>query len=457
MITPPWVLDSFALRQIAELPEDQREHGWATFRHYYYNSYKVPCLATLAWWRGNISEHPLITEKHSQVVTCGKGYFRWLTFHLPLRLEAIILIAMLTANTISLVAFYSLYVGHNTYFTGSDAVSRRSQILRHLANRCAMLGIAQLPMLILLSSKRTPVAILSQLSMNNMMLFHRWIARTCYCHFILHTLGNALIFHFSVGFMESMKLVPVQLGTVAMVLLSGLVFLSLRTLRKKHYEVFVFMHISMALLMILFAYLHIKFLHQGRLRLQIFVIELTAAFWAFDRAVRLIGRVVMSLSWRYADGAGATRKAELTSYGDGAYIRMRIQVPATRLNLPEWRPSSSLSSSIDFGQDVEQHRDGRCNLLRKSSSLGTAKIGAGDDIRITIPKLQWVGEHPFSVFAVGRCKSGSPGMGYVDLVIQRQAGLTQKLSKLAEQLATPTVFGSRGPSEEFLRNPRRAS
>lgn len=171
---------------------------------------------------------------------------------------------MVALNIVPLVSFYSLYVGHNTYFTGPDAVSRRSQILRHLANRCAMLGIGQLPMLILLASKRTPVAILSQLSMNTMMLFHRWIARTCYVHIVIHTLGNALIFHYSIGFVESLKSLPVQLGIVAIVMLSGLVFLSLRTLRKKHYEVFVFLHISMALLMIVFTYLHIKYLHQGR-------------------------------------------------------------------------------------------------------------------------------------------------------------------------------------------------
>ncbi|SPO22892.1 related to FRE6 - Ferric reductase [Ustilago trichophora] len=485
MITPPWVLDSIALQHIAELPEDQKEYGWATFRHYYYNSYKVPCVATFliwglflslilvsglstfiehffprlhhglsrkaAWWRGNISEHPLVSQKHSQVVTCGKGCFAWLTFHLPLRLEAIILVAMVALNIVPLVSFYSLYVGHNTYFTGTDAISRRSQILRHLANRCAMLGIGQLPMLILLASKRTPVAILSQLPMNTMMLFHRWIARTCYVHIVIHTLGNALIFHYSIGFVESLKILPVQLGIVAIVMLSGLVFLSLRTLRKRHYEVFVFLHISMALLMIVFTYLHIKYLHQGRLALQIFVIELTAIFWAFDRTVRLLGRIAMSLSWRYADGAGAMRKAELTSYGNGAYTRMRIQVPVSRLRLPNDASSSSLASYIDFEDETKQRLGSISRSLGDSSLLGFAKIGAGDDVRITIPRLQWVGEHPFSVFAVGRCKTGNPDMGYIDLVIQRQAGLTQKLSKLADKLSKPTVVSDRGPSDAYLQ------
>lgn len=181
------------------------------------------------------------------------------------------------------------------------------------------------------------------------------------------------------------------------------------------------------------------------------VSELTAAFWALDRAFRIFGRMVMSLSWRYADGTGATRKAELTSYGNGAYIRMRTQIPASRLHLPTSPASSSLASSFDLDDDGNSRLSGLASLLRSSTVLNPAKIGAGDDIRITIPKLQWVGEHPFSVFAVGRCKLGIPGMGYVDLVIQRQGGITHKLSKLAEQLSTPAVFVGRSPSDASLQ------
>ncbi|EST10226.1 FAD-binding 8 [Kalmanozyma brasiliensis GHG001] len=473
MITPPWKLDDFAWEHIARLPDDEKEYGLATFQHYYYNSYKVPCVATFliwacfltlglasglsafiqhffphqhhvitrraGWWRVNVSEHPLVSEKHSQAVACGKGSFAWLTVHLPLRLEAALLVVMLALNVVPLCTFYSLYVGHNTYFVGTDSVSRRSQVLRHVANRCATLGIGQLPMLILLASKRTPVALLSQLSMSAMMLFHRWIARMCYLHIIIHILCNALIFHFSIGFAESLKQPPVQVGTVATVMLFGLVFLSLRTLRKNHYEVFVFLHISMALTMLVCIYLHIKLLHQGRLGLQMFVIELTAGFWAFDRAIRLVGRVVMSISWRYADGAGTTRKAELTSYGDGAYIRVRIQVPLSRLRLPPSATTSLTGSWIDLEDESKGRGGRRVNSPSNASLLDFARIGAGDDIRISVPRLQWVGDHPFSVFAVGRCKNGRRGMGFVDLIVQRQSGLTQKLSDLAEELGTPAA------------------
>lgn len=155
----------------------------------------------------------------------------------------------------------------------------------------------------------------------------------------------------------------------------------------------------------------------------------------------------MSLSWRYADGAGATRKAELTSYGGGAYTRVRIQVPTSRLRLPP-APSPASSSSYFDLESGDKHRCAK--FLRSHSVLGAARIGAGDDIRITIPKLQWVGDHPFSVFAVGRCKSGSPDLGYVDLVVQRQTGVTRKLSELAQQFSLTAINDERRPSGGHL-------
>lgn len=159
----------------------------------------------------------------------------------------------------------------------------------------------------------------------------------------------------------------------------------------------------------------------------------------------------MSLSWRYADGSGATRKAQLTSYADGAYTRVRIQVPASRLRLAPSASSSLVSSYMNLEDATKQCSTSSSRSFCNGPMLAGARIGAGDDVRITIPRLQWVGDHPFSVFAVGRCKTGNPDMGYVDLVIQRQAGLTQKLSQLAQELSTYTTDESRRPSNMYLQ------
>lgn len=163
----------------------------------------------------------------------------------------------------------------------------------------------------------------------------------------------------------------------------------------------------------------------------------------------------MSLSWRYADGSGATRKAELTSYGDGAYTRVRIQVPASRLRLSPVATSSEVSPWIDLEDESKQRRVDYTDARVSGKLLDFARIGAGDDIRVSVPRLQWVGDHPFSVFAVGRSKHGDTNMGYVDLIIQRQAGLTQKLSDLAQKLDSPPSDFYLGSSDSFLPSATR--
>lgn len=164
----------------------------------------------------------------------------------------------------------------------------------------------------------------------------------------------------------------------------------------------------------------------------------------------------MSFSWRYCDAAGPMRRAVLTSYGEGAYIGVQIEVPASRLRLTDSARYSALSSR-PHPEDLERRQPRRpLGSLCSISAFEAARIGAGDDIRITIPRLQWVGDHPFSVFAVGLCKSGDPGMGYINLVIQRQAGVTRKLSELAQDELPWSGSEDRGPKDPYLQDAVRS-
>lgn len=202
-------------------------------------------------------------------------------------------------------------------------------------------------------------------------------------------------------------------------------------------QVFVMLHIVMAFFAVLGTYLHITLIgspkvcllvpdipHHPRhccthpwasvvvttrltLQFQMFKVmtEVAAAMWAFDRAVRLGVRIWLSFSaTRHAaltmnSGSRLIQcaTAEICTYGqDAEYSKLRISVPASKLR-----------------------------LHNKHSLLGG--IAAGDDIRITIPRLQFVGEHPFTVFGVGT-RSEDPAQGYIDLLIKTKAGLTRKLA-----------------------------
>ncbi|KAJ9124815.1 hypothetical protein QFC24_003184 [Naganishia onofrii] len=55
---------------------------------------------------------------------------------------------------------------------------------------------------------------------------------------------------------------------------------------------------------------------------------------------------------------------------------------------------------------------------------GIWKIAAGQHVRLTVPSIQWVGDHPFTVMATGKIDSH---LGYFDLTIKAQRGFTRKL------------------------------
>ena len=97
--------------------------------------------------------------------------------------------------------------------------------------------MAQLPLLILMASKRTPVALISGLSMNSLILYHRWIARWFWLHILIHTSAFTAIYvrRHSVG--ELVEETYVRWGIVGLSMMSGLIFFSLRALRERSYEV----------------------------------------------------------------------------------------------------------------------------------------------------------------------------------------------------------------------------
>ncbi|KAJ1032372.1 hypothetical protein NDA16_000399 [Ustilago loliicola] len=353
--------------------------------------------------RAHVLDHPLVHRKHASVVSFP--VIKWLTLQLPLRGEAIVVFLYSFLNFLPLVAFYDLYVSaNNTLYPGPTG--KRDQICRHLADRAAILGVAQLPLLIMMASKRTPLAIMAGLGMNSLMLYHRWIARWFWLHILIHAAGFTAIYTRRGGVADLLEHNYVTWGIVGLSMMFGLVFFSLRTLRQRHYEIFVMLHITMAFFAMLGTYLHIALIRSPKFQIFVVITEISAAIWAFDRFARLVSRIYLSfssprLSSSTSEQGSALVKCatgEIRAYGSNSeYTRLRISVPASKLRLSN------------------QHR-----LM--------SGIAGGDDIRITIPRLQWVGEHPFTVFAVGT-QPEDRTQGYIDLLIKTEAGLTRKLAQ----------------------------
>lgn len=185
--------------------------------------------------RAHVWEHPLVQRKHASVVAFP--WMQWLSLQLPLRGEAVVIFFLCLINFLPLVAFYDLLIGdRNVFYPGPT--SKRDQICRHLADRTGVLGTAQLPLLILMASKRTPLAIVSGLGMDRLMLYHRWISRWFWIHIFIHTLAyTAIYMQVKGGVAAMLKDTYIRWGVVGLSMSFGLVFLSLRALRRRFYEV----------------------------------------------------------------------------------------------------------------------------------------------------------------------------------------------------------------------------
>lgn len=88
-----------------------------------------------------------------------------------------------------------------------------------------------------MASKRTPVAIVSGLGMNRLMLYHRWISRWFWIHILIHTIAYTAMYVREGGVALMLKDTYIRWGVVGMAMSFGLGFLSLRSLRQRYYEV----------------------------------------------------------------------------------------------------------------------------------------------------------------------------------------------------------------------------
>ncbi len=79
---------------------------------------------------------------------------------------------------------------------------------------------------------------MSGLNMNSLMLWHRWIARWFWLHIVVHASAwTAIYVRRPGGVAEMLEDDYVTWGIVALSMMFGLVFFSVRALRQRFYEV----------------------------------------------------------------------------------------------------------------------------------------------------------------------------------------------------------------------------
>lgn len=176
-----------------------------------------------------------------------------------------------------LLAYWAVIV----YMMTAGAIAKDVYFWERIGFRNAWVTVTQVPLLYLLSSKTSLVALLAGTSYERLNWLHRWVARTIFVTATVHGFHfwtEWVLADFVQDYLQWMPMVKFGLGAWAILL--WMVLTSLRPLRSMAYEVFVVQHVIAAIFFLWVIYLHVP----ASARYNVWF---AIAALCFDRAFRL--------------------------------------------------------------------------------------------------------------------------------------------------------------------------
>ncbi|USP76285.1 ferric reductase-like transmembrane component [Curvularia clavata] len=232
----------------------------------------------------------------------------WLIGNAPTVGQAVYIFFFFALNVILSAVNYGSSQPHPWGF------SKREEILSYIGYRTGHIGYALLPLVVLFSTRNNFLLWVTNWSYGTYLLLHRWIARIFAVQAIVHSITLLLTYQGSGSYpVESVKSYWLW-GIVATVLTCAMLILSLLYFRRIAYEVFLIVHIILAVFVIVGCWYHV-ILRWGYNFYDNWLYA-AIAVWFFDRAVRVLR--VLKNGMRYAD---------VTEVGDG-YVR--VDIPGVR-------------------------------------------------------------------------------------------------------------------------------
>ncbi|CAO1633125.1 unnamed protein product [Sympodiomycopsis kandeliae] len=422
----PWSYSAEDLQETKEYYPGQEENAEITFIDFYYNSYKVPGYVVFAmyiafvvlvvgngialqlikkvpsvrtsrpstWLRGHLFKSPIAgAGHHAPLQPLGRWF---LSFRTPLRFEMIVVILLVFVNVLPLAGLYRITPSDvNVYWPGPT--SHRDQQVRYLADRSANLAMGQLPLIILMSGRNSPIAAVSGLDFNSLMLWHRWLARMCWLQVNVHSFAYTAISVQAKTLSSDLAETYWRWGCVATAMFWALTILAVTELRKRAYEVWLVGHVVFAVLGLVGTWFHIHLLEESSLYVYLVLIYISTAVWAFDRLVRVARRAWVS-AHSVAIGKGLMTMATVETMSPDV-IKVEVDLPISCLTFLDATSASKPSAT---------------------------KIAPGHSVRLLAPKVEWLSDHPFTVAHTRRSPT-DPKMGQMTLWVKAYAGMTRRL------------------------------
>lgn len=243
--------------------------------------------------------------------------FLGLHLSIPTRLESIFLLIYIVVNITLCFTQFHIFSEGNYYWPGTKA-----QYIRYLADRTGILAFGQFPLLFAFAGRNTIFLWLTGWSYQSFSVFHKWIGRVCVFQALLHAIMYTVdaIFDGGVAELKSDWVdAYFRWGVAAMVSGGFMASLSVYSIRALWYELFLVSHILLAIVWLMGSYYHVKLLKSPEYLPWVWT---AMAFWAFDRATRLLRVLVINL---FLKNSG-DRLTEIEVMEDSV-LRMTIPVP----------------------------------------------------------------------------------------------------------------------------------
>lgn len=319
----------------------------------------------------------------------------------------------------------------------------RDELLSYIGYRTGHISYALLPLVILFSGRNNFLLWITNWSYSTYVLLHRWIARIFALHAIIHSIVLLVANLGSGGYTKSSKDPFWLWGIVATVLVCAMLVLSHLYFRRLSYQIFLVLHILMAVFVIVGCWYHAVL----RFGFNFYVNWLYAAcaVWFFDRVFRVV-----------RTAKNGIRHAVVTEIGDG-YVR--VDIPGLRWDvrpgyvayayfpsLNVWRPWENHPFSANSTSLFRSYKHEASPIaISESESIGNSSSShVPDQEKMTVATSTVLNPHTTNSLEA-RDTTG------VTLIIRKNTGLTRYLkshNRLLTMLEGPYAHN---PSSNILK------
>ncbi|RCK55869.1 Ferric/cupric reductase transmembrane component 1 [Candida viswanathii] len=218
------------------------------------------------------------SKKKSQEFTLGfGGFFDGL---IPSRIETVIIVVFILLTGF-VNALHIHHVKDNPQYTSINA-----ELGHFIADRTGITVCYLIPLLILFGGRNNFMQWLTGWDFATFLMYHRWISRISVLLVIVHSIAFTVSDKASGRYNTRMKSNFMIWGTVGTIAGSFILFQAMLFFRRRFYEVFFVIHITLATLFVVGGWYHLDPMGYGNF------MWASIAIWVFDRVVR-IGRIIL--------------------------------------------------------------------------------------------------------------------------------------------------------------------